>query len=412
MSILETPAYEFNSSSPFEAIIQDPPDPEQEAIRQANLLGDTMLDGYIKERESASLDRVAELIGRVAVGRPEKIDGTEGFYNPAVWRHVAENGDTYICMLGREVPMPAPGSATEQEFTADGEPIIKGGPDVGSTVLKVLGPDGKIVSSKVIYEPKTGEPSYEDFRALLLEDGSTLIFGLTVVEPDGTPYPGVLITTTEEVMAGTPTEPQIVRDLGSGDQTTPLDEEGVKFPGKNGTWIDQQSFMFREEGKENRHRLRVFSVKESVVEHEQYIELPKNIKWGEWAMGTCGSPEWTDKTHQEAFTLIHGVTIVNGRYEYAAASARLFRGKDGLLAIDNIDPDPLMTSALFENVVQRHEGRNAFYTVGQIAHHDEAGNLVQLEVFGSPGDSRTDRVPLDPRERIKHWKRPELDEAT
>ncbi len=369
--------------------------------------------GVAEHASHASLE-----LGRIAtgviIGKAEKIEGTEGFYNPAVWTYVDENGATNICLLGRDIEMVAEEATHDQELTAEGEPIIGGGPDVGPIVLKVLGPDGKIIPelTKVMWEPKVGEPSYEDFRALLLDDGR-LIFGLTWVEPDGTPYPAIFITTHEAVMKGAPIEPQIVRVFGSGDQTTPLDEEavndeeGVKLPGKGNTWIDPQSFMFRQQGKENRHRLRVFNVEEGVVTHRQYIELPKDKKWGIWAMGPCGSPEWTDDTRREAFTLIHGITI-NGDFVYAAASARLFRDQDGLLAIDNVDDEPLLTSALFENVVQRHKGRNSLYTVGQVAHRDEEGNLVRLDVICSPGDSRTDRVSLDLRKKIRDWKRPEL----
>lgn len=360
------------------------------------------------EAEPASFES-----GRIVIGKPERIEGMEGFYNPAAWRF----GDK-TCLLGRDVKMAAEEPATEQEFTTGGEPIIGGGPDVGSIVLKVLGPDGKIISdlTKVLYEPKVGEPSYEDFRALLLDDGR-LIFGLTWVEPNGTPYPAVLITTTEELIEGKPIEPQIIRVLGSGDQTTPLDEEGIKLPGKNFTPIgkhpsdsdiDKYSFIFRPDGPENRHRFQVFDFEGGVVKHQQYIELPKDKKWGEWAMGTCMPPEWTDKTHQEAFTLIHGITIVNGEFSYATVSARMFRGNDGLLAIDNIDDEPLLKSTLFDDVVQRHPERDAFYTVGWVPYRDEDGNLVRVEVFGSPGDSRTDRIFLDPRERIRNWKRPEL----
>ncbi|MBI2592003.1 hypothetical protein HYW36_00830 [Candidatus Saccharibacteria bacterium] len=365
------------------------------------------------------LEPVSSESGGVIVGKPEKIEGTEGFYNPAAWRYVDKYGVPKICLLGRDVKMPDQASATDDkpvEFTADGDPIVGGGPDVGPIVLKVIGPDGRIIPelTKIVFEPKVGGPSFEDFRALSLDDG-TLIFGLTWVEPDGTPFPAMLVTTTEELMEpGTSVEPKIVKDLGSGDQTTPLDEEGVKIPGKNLTPIDRHSsdtdtysFMFRSQGKENRHRLQVFYVKEGVVTHRYDIKLPTDKEWGEWQMGTGAPPEWTDKTRREAITLIHGITIVNGEYVYTFASARMYRDQDDVLSLDNIGK-PLLTSALFDDVVQRHRGRNAFYIDGWVPHRDEDGNLVLLEVFGSPGDSRTDRVFLDPREIIRQWKRPEL----
>jgi len=340
-------------------------------------------------------------LAKIAIGKPEKLEGMAGIYNPAAWK---VGGKIYL--LGRFIEMTdeelAPG---EEPAPATGEePVIRGGPDVGPLALRVLGPDGKIIPdlTREVWRPKVGEPLLEDPRALLLNDGR-LIFGLTAVDQNGTPYPAVLVTSTEKLMEGTPIEPQVIRVLGSGDQTTPV---GENVAGKNITAIGPNSFMFRPEGRENHHRFQVFDIAGDVVEHRQYIELPTNITWAKWKMGTCMSPEWTND--REAFSLIHGISIVDGKYAYSIGSARMVKDEDGVLSIDNISQEPLLTSASFDNVVQRHKERDAIYSTGWIPHRDERGSLVQLEVFASPGDERTDRVFLDPREIIKHWERPEL----
>jgi hypothetical protein len=354
------------------------------------------------EHTSLELGRIAT---RVVVGKPEKIAGTEGFYNPAAWRV----GDkTYL--LGRFIEMAGEGPASdkEQPRTNNGEPIVPVEPDVGPLVRKVLGPDGKIIPglTREVWRPEVGKPSFEDFRALMLDDGR-LIFGLTAVE-DGIPYPAMLVTTTEKLNDGTPIEPQIIKALGGGDQTTPLGEIGSSTAGKNVTVIDEQTFKYRPQGPENRHLFRVFDIVDGSVTHRYDINLPKDKKWAQWAIGTCMSPEWTDKTKREAFMLIHGSSIVDEKYEYSIASARLFKDENGVLSIDNIDEDPLLTLALFEDVVQRHPGRDALYVVGGIPYRDEDGNLVRIDAYPSPGDGRTDKAVLDPREIIKNWKRPEL----
>ena len=372
-----------------------------------------MIDGSAEE-DSANPNKLSMFseLGRVAVGEVKTIERTDGFYNPAAWM----DDDDITYLLGRYVEM-IPDPQTPDEDTSSEMPVIGGGPDTtGLIKLMALGRDGQIVDelTRVLWESKPGEPSFEDFRVFKdpEDPDGKLNFGLTYVEPDGTPYPAVMITTTEELRNGRP-EPHVIRVLDdgqriSGDQTTPLNEEGTRVPGKNGTWIDQHSYMYRP--NDRLHQFEVLKVEGDSVTHQQYIELPEDISWGKWAMGTCMSPEWTDNTHQESFMLIHGITVVNREFVYSVAPARLFRKKSGELAIDNIADVPLLTSASSDRVkkvVQRHKGRDAFYTVGWVPHRDEAGDLVQVDVYVSPGDSRVDEVIVDPRGIIENWKRPE-----
>ena len=67
-------------------------------------------------------------LAKIAIGKPEKLEGMAGIYNPAAWK-----GGGKIYLLGRFIEMTdeelAPG---EEPAPATGEdPVIRGGPDVG-----------------------------------------------------------------------------------------------------------------------------------------------------------------------------------------------------------------------------------------------------------------------------------------
>ena len=205
-----------------------------------------------------------------AIVEIREIPGTEGFYNAAAWE---TDGTTYL--LGRKV-----------EVAAE-----EGKPDVGSLVLLTLGQDGNITSSKEVWQPKAGEHLLEDARALPLPDGK-IAFGLTSViwESDHyTPYPSVLVTSTEELVKGTLPKPTVIKIMGRGDQTTPLGENASGLAGKNVTAIGTNLFAFRSE--DNHHQLQVFEYQEAgKVTHQQSINFPSNIPWAEWRVGTTMPP--------------------------------------------------------------------------------------------------------------------------
>lgn len=341
---------------------------------------------------------------RAIIGQPEQIEGMEGVFNVAAWK--AFGG---ICLLGRYIEKIDDEQVFGQDKTENGEPIIRGGPDIGSLVLKFMGPDGNILHdrTKEVWRPEPGKNLLEDPRALHLSDG-TLVLGLTSVDKYGNPYPAVVVTSAERLMEENQIEPRIMDILSDDDQAIEGNNDGFNLSGKNITAIDKDAFLFRPEGRENHHRLQVFEFNGEVVKHRQYIDLPTDITWGQWRMGTCMSPEWISQN--EALILIHGISIIDDKYIYSIGSARLVRGENGMLSIDNVSEDPLLESSHFNNPVQRHQAREAIYSCGWIPKYDSYDKLEHLEIFVNVGDTRTDRVLLDPNEVIKDWQRAELPE--
>ena len=325
-----------------------------------------------------------------AIERIREIQGAEGFYNAAAWE---TNGTTYL--LGRKVKY----AGTEKE------------PDVGSLILLALAPDGNIVSSKEVWQPKVGGHSLEDVRAQLLTDGR-IAFGLTSVAHEGDnfiPYPAVLITSNEELMGGVLPEPEVIKVIGKGDQTTPLSEEIGIPTGKNVTAISPNLFAFRPEGDSNNHRLQLFEYqnKGSKVTHRQYIDFPDTISWAEYRVGTTMPPIWLNKN--EAFLPIHGIRIVDGKYVYSIGTARLFRDENEMLSVDNISEEPIISpdlfAGMFNDEVELHDFRRVVYCCGGIPICNDSGELEHLKMYVNVGDKRTVEVTILPDKIIKSWQR-------
>lgn len=335
----------------------------------------------LKNIDSFSLESSKEFI----VGIRE-IPGTEGFYNAAAWE---VDGVTYL--LGRNV----------KEAGGEDEP------DVGSLVLLTLGPDGNIASSREIWKPEGGEHLLEDARALLLPDGK-IAFGLTAVTREGdryVPYPAVLITSTEELSKGTLPEPKIIKVMGKGDQTTPLGEEMGSSIGKNVTAIGPNMFAFRPDG--TMHQLQVFEYKESgEVSHRQYIDFPDNISWAEWRIGTTMPPVWLNAN--EAIFPIHGINIVDGRFDYSIGTSRLRKDENGILTVDNISQEPIIHPDLFVGMfdkdgVELHGERRVVYWCGGIPVYNDSGELQYLKGYINVGDKRTVEVTLSVDKLTEGW---------
>jgi hypothetical protein len=319
-----------------------------------------------------------------------EIPGTEDFYNAAAWK---ENGITYL--LGRKVP------------TAGGE----GEPDIGSLRLIKLGSDGNIESFKDVWQPKEGEYLLEDARALPLPDGE-IAFGLTSVAKEDNkyvPYPAVLITSTEELMNGDLPEPTTIKTMGKGSETTPLSDSEINLAGKNVTALGPNLFAFRPEGRD--HQLRVFQYQKSnEATHQQYIDIPKNIAWAEYRAGTTIPPIWLNRN--EAFFLIHGINIINGKYVYSIGSSRLFKEDNGILSVDNISTESLIHPDSFvdksdSNEVELHRERRVVYCCGGTPEYSDTGELRSLKLYINVGDKRTAEVTVSVDKLIRKWQRSE-----
>lgn len=315
-----------------------------------------------------------------------EIPGTDNFYNAAAWEY---NGITHL--LGRQVE--AAGGYGE--------------PDVGSLVLKTLGQDGNISTSKEVWKPNEGgELLLEDARALPLSDGR-IAFGITAVDRNKTPHPAVLIIATEELTNGTLPEPKIIEILGNGDQTTPLGEDTSELAGKNVTAIDSNLFAFRPEGDNNNHQLRVIQYREDgTVSHQQYINFPKDIAWAEWRIGTTMPPIWLND--HEAIFPIHGINKVADKYVYSIGSARLLKDENGILSVDNIISESLINPDLFAdmydgNDVELHSERRVVYCCGGIPVKDANGELERLKLYVNVGDRRTVEVTVPIAALTKGW---------
>lgn len=315
-----------------------------------------------------------------------EIPGTDNFYNAAAW----QDGDK-IHLLGRHVEVAG-------EY---------GEPDVGSLVLKTLGQDGNIISSKEVWQLKDGAHLLEDARALPLSDGR-IAFGITAVDRNKTPHPAVLIVSTEELTNGTLPEPKIIEIMGQGDQTTPLGENTSELAGKNVTAISSNLFAFRPEGDNNNHQLRVFQYNEdSEVSHQQYINFPKDIPWAEWRIGTTMPPIWIND--HEAIFPIHGINKVADKYVYSIGSARLVKDENGVLSVDNISSEALIDPDLFAEMydsdeVELHSERRVVYCCGGVPVKSANGELESLKLYVNVGDRRTVEVTVSVAALTKGWK--------
>jgi len=377
------------------------------------------------EQSSLELEPLHEAILDI-----REVPNTEGFYNAAAWegkREGIDKGKTYL--LGRKVE----------------EAGEKGKPDKGSLVLMTLDPEGNFESSKEVWRARSEEQLLEDARALQLPDGR-IVFGLTSVvhkDNDYIPHPAVLTIKSPEELSEGLSKLKIVKFLGGvalgqnyvgqrftekfaeerssalevidgivGDQTTPLGEDTGISPGKNVTAISPELFAFREEGDKNNHRLRVFKHQEDGgVVDSQYIDFPKDIPWIEHRIGTTMPPIWLNDN--EAIFPIHGIQMINDKFVYSIGSARLLRGEDGKLSVDNISQEPIINPDSFVgrfngDDVELHGERRVVYCCGGIPIYNDSGELEKIKLYINVGDKRTVEVTTSVAEMTKDWRKNEL----
>ncbi|HUD07981.1 MAG TPA: hypothetical protein VMQ52_02795 [Candidatus Saccharimonadales bacterium] len=327
----------------------------------------------------------------------EVMPGADGLFNVAAWENVEEQDlegiiryERTVCLLGRG-------------------PVILAGiglPDVAPLVYRELDSGGRVKLSETVYEPEEGKDFLEDPRVLL--QGGKLIIGLTSVIKKGEeyiPHPAIVITSKAELATGL-REHKIVTNLGRGDQTTPI---GDNIDGKNTTIIDETTFMFRPEGTENNHRLRVFRLNDGeLIIQQNDIKLPDNIPWATFKAGTTMPPVWLND--REAIFPIHGIRKdQNGIFVYSIGSARLVRSVDGILSVDNISQKPLIYPELFDGLVDTEkvelhpEFRHAVYCVSGSPVYDSCGNFQELKMIVSRGDTLTFEVTVPKNKLVEGW---------
>lgn len=349
-------------------------------------MNNTASESHEDKTPSEALKMLAREAIKDSIIEIREIPGTDNFYNAAAW----QDGDK-IHLLGRHVE--AAGKYGE--------------PDVGSLVLKTLGQDGNVISSKEVWQPsEDGDHLLEDARAMPLFDGR-IAFGITAVDRNKTPHPAVLIISTEELTNGSLPKPKIIEIMGEGDQTTPLGENISQLAGKNVTAISSNLFAFRPEGDNNNHQLRVFQYNEDGgVSHQQYINFPKDIPWAKWRMGTTMPPIWINDN--EAIFPIHGINRVADKYVYSIGSARLVKDENGVLSVDNISSESLINPDSFAGMydndeVELHNERRVVYCCGGIPIKDASGELERLKLYVNVGDRRTVEVTVPIAALTKGW---------
>ena len=345
------------------------------------------LQEYSREpgNEAAHLSLVPEL-GRLSGLEIHLIPHEKAFYNAAAWEGPA--GTTYL--LGRQVE-----AAAEPDK-----------PDVGSLLLMTLDADGEVLSTNEVWQPDDDSDSLEDVRVLPLSDGR-LVAGLTRVLKEGEeyiPYPAFLVFPGAGLTPETFADPEIIKSLGAGADTTPVDERFEAVSGKNATAIDEFTFMFRQDGDD--HRLTVFETDGETATKLQYIDFPEDIPWARFRVGTTIPPLWLNES--QAIMPIHGITMEGDTYVYSIGSARLLRDETGRLSIDNISQDPLIDPDMFAGMfdgddIELHADRRVVYSCGGIPVFDEAGELEKLKLYVNVGDTRTVEVTLPAAKLMENW---------
>ena len=242
----------------------------------------------------------------------------------------------------------------------------------------------------------------------MLLQNDKLIIGLTSVIKKGkkyVPYPAIVVTSKEELATGL-REHKMITGLRGSEQTTAA---RVNINGKNTTFIDENTLVFRQEGNKNNHRLRVLKIDAGELSIQQDdIILPDDIPWATFRTGTTMPPVWLND--HEAIFPIHGSRKdQNGISVYAIGSARLFRSEDGILSIDSISRKPLITPDLFvglvgtEEVELHPEQRSSVYCVSGSPVYDSGGSFQELEMIVSRGDKLTTTVTESKAKLTKGW---------
>jgi predicted GH43/DUF377 family glycosyl hydrolase len=240
-------------------------------------------------------------------------------YNFTAWKKTEEN----VILIGREVTK------------AGG----KGQPDEGVLKLFEVGPEGDLLSERVIWTPgsQKGVINLEDPRALELPNDN-IVIGLTAVFRDRwgrpAPYPAI-VRIDSHVSWGTELPPIIlIFSFGEGKNLTP---------------IDNHTFLFRPESKRYHHKLMVFTIHHANPEKLADIKFPKDLTWANFKIGTTMPPIWI--TPDEGLFIIHGISALDTpdgvKYIYSIGRAMLSK-KNSEWQV-KVAPEPLLTPDDFLN---------------------------------------------------------------
>lgn len=283
-------------------------------------------------------------------------------YNAAAWK-TSINGNTILIL--REVKV------------AGG----KGQPDKGDMILVELDANGHLVQEFVIWTPNEKEYLLEDPRALVLNNDQVLI-GLTAVDQTVMkPYPAITVLKSTAWQERLP-EVKVIKEFGYGKNVTP---------------INSSTFLFRGEGAENNHRLIVFGFDGNNVQQLGHIQFPKDLAWAKWRIGTTMPPIWIND--HEALMIIHGITIIDGKFIYSLGRAKLHKHEGQNYQIE-VDPMPVLTPDHFLSpdgtplVEELHpELRRVVYACGGIMKQSQSEEEI-LSLFVNIGDRQTIEVPF------------------
>ncbi len=318
----------------------------------------------------------------------EEMPEADGLYNVTAWKEKSDVERSSIrCLLGR-------GAIRLSGL---------GKPDVTTLEYRRVGPDGEVIYSEIVWDYIEGEPTLEDPRVLPVEDG--LVFGLSAVvkeDEDYVPYPATAFTPYKKLREGLRNY-RMITNHGPGSQTTPLGD----MAGKNATVISatatEATVMFRPEGEEYNHRLRVLDIVDGrATPHQDSDIVVPAVPWATFRIGTTIPPVWLNP--RVAIFPLHGITIDgNAKDMYSIGAARLTRAKDGKLSIDNISQKPLVSPSLFNGTVERNPQKRALYCVGRELINDSDGNFQKLVMLVSAGDTKTFRVTLPKEILTQGW---------
>lgn len=316
-----------------------------------------------------------------------EIPGLERHYNAAAWW----GPDEKIILLARYVPQASP------EGEIDKGPIVAVSVDKNNSPIptppeEVKIDSNQVLSRKEVWNPYGKEEFLEDPRAIVLPDKRVLV-GLTSVQraPNGDyiPHPSILyLPSTDEI-------PEIIQPHRV------ITEFG---PGKNLVPVDSETFLFRQEGPENNHKLLVikWDEKENSVRERGVLEFPTDLDWASFRIGTTMPPIWVND--KEALIIFHGIKKIlktgegssqeTEKYVYSLGIAKLEKDENGKLKLSKenvcklpiLHPDDLTigNQALSPEL---HPKRRVVYVCGGVI--EQRNGREYLVLFVNVGDSKT-----------------------
>jgi len=233
-------------------------------------------------------------------------------YNLAVWKK-KESDSVYF--IGREVSKAG----------------LFGQPDTGVLKMFEINSNGNVVHERIIWEPSYDGISLEDPRVMEFPK-ENLAIGLTAVlrDKNGTPKPFPAIINIDSHSTWNKELPPflIISIFGSGKNVTPL---------------AKSIYLFRPDDHYYDHKLLVFSTNHPIPKKIGVINLPDNLSWAKYKIGTAMPPIWFNKN--EALFIVHGITKrkINGhlKYIYSLGRAKLTRKGNTFKVI--VAKDPILT---------------------------------------------------------------------